>query len=145
MGFPRYLQRNSVALATSSNEFTNAGYSCPRCNSILTELPVDCPVCGLPNVTSSALARSFHHLFPVPAYVWMGKGCANSISHCCTVHEGEFSQLSHRLGACNIRPCVNCSGCFKWIDADEERFHPQNVRLSPQLCYNVGLALTFAT
>lgn len=83
MGFPKHQQRETFSLAASSthDEFTNAGYLCPRCNSQLPELPVDCTVCGLPNVTSSALARSFHHLFPVAAFVRTDAGrCAANIS-----------------------------------------------------------------
>jgi hypothetical protein len=31
-------------------------------------VPADCQLCGLKLLSSAHLARSFHHLFPVPAY-----------------------------------------------------------------------------
>lgn len=44
-------------------------YTCPQCQAKLSELPVDCAVCGLKLVLSPHLARSFHHLFPVSPFV----------------------------------------------------------------------------
>ena len=45
-----------------------AGYVCPRCRAKTSELPADCAVCGLKLVLAPHLARSFHHLFPVPPF-----------------------------------------------------------------------------
>ena len=45
-----------------------AGYVCPRCRAKTAELPADCAVCGLKLVLAPHLARSFHHLFPVPPF-----------------------------------------------------------------------------
>lgn len=94
---PRYKQAPSFSASTQ--EFASQGYICPRCKSLLTELPVDCPVCGLPNVTSSALARSFHHLFPVQPFERDGgaSGC-------------------------------NCAGCGKWIRSGEPCLRSQKTR-----------------
>ena len=44
------------------------GYVCPRCRAKTAELPADCAVCGLKLVLAPHLARSFHHLFPVPPF-----------------------------------------------------------------------------
>lgn len=44
------------------------GFICPRCRAKISELPSDCAVCGLKLVLAPHLARSFHHLFPVPAF-----------------------------------------------------------------------------
>jgi len=49
--------------------FSRTGYACPQCKAKVLELPTDCPVCGLKLVLAPHLARSFHHLFPVPAFV----------------------------------------------------------------------------
>lgn len=43
-------------------------YVCPRCQAKAAELPTDCAVCGLKLVLAPHLARSFHHLFPVPPF-----------------------------------------------------------------------------
>jgi hypothetical protein len=39
-----------------------------RCAGRVAELPGECHVCGLTLISSPHLARSYHHLFPVPAY-----------------------------------------------------------------------------
>jgi transcription initiation factor TFIIH subunit 2 len=44
------------------------GYQCPRCAAWLSEMPCECTLCGLMLVSSPHLARSYHHLFPVPKY-----------------------------------------------------------------------------
>jgi transcription initiation factor TFIIH subunit 2 len=42
---------------------------CPRCSSRVEELPSQCSVCKLTLVSSPHLARSYHHLFPVPPFL----------------------------------------------------------------------------
>ena len=44
------------------------GYICPGCKTTVCGLPVDCPTCGLSLVSSPSLARSYHHLFPIPIF-----------------------------------------------------------------------------
>ncbi len=59
-------------------------YACPQCQAKVSELPTDCAVCGLKLVLAPHLARSFHHLFPVPpfsevpAYVGVERQMASS-------------------------------------------------------------------
>lgn len=48
--------------------FAKTSYICPRCKAKASELPTDCAVCGLKLVLAPHLARSFHHLFPVPPF-----------------------------------------------------------------------------
>jgi transcription initiation factor TFIIH subunit 2 len=45
------------------------GYICPRCDAKLCDLPCSCSVCGLQLISAARLARSYHHLFPVPLFV----------------------------------------------------------------------------
>jgi transcription factor Ssl1 len=45
------------------------GVPCCRCAGRVAELPGECHVCGLTLISSPHLARSYHHLFPVPPYV----------------------------------------------------------------------------
>lgn len=71
MGFP---MRESSAVPTLIHAtrdrklFAKTGYLCPRCKAKASELPTDCAVCGLKLVLAPHLARSFHHLFPVPPF-----------------------------------------------------------------------------
>ncbi|CAM9358466.1 unnamed protein product, partial [Heterosigma akashiwo] len=44
------------------------GPACPRCRTRVADLPAACPVCALPLVSSPHIARSYHHLFPVPPF-----------------------------------------------------------------------------
>ncbi|GBG27202.1 General transcription factor IIH subunit 2 [Hondaea fermentalgiana] len=52
------------AMAADINDVTTKGYACPRCSTVVTELPTDCPICDLELIASAHLSRSYHHLFP---------------------------------------------------------------------------------
>ena len=43
-------------------------YLCPQCSAKYCELPVECRGCGLTLVSAPHLARSYHHLFPMPPF-----------------------------------------------------------------------------
>lgn len=58
----------SPSLHASHKQLKREGYLCPQCETKCCELPTECPVCGLTLVSSSHLARSYHHLFPLPAF-----------------------------------------------------------------------------
>jgi transcription initiation factor TFIIH subunit 2 len=68
MGFPT-LVSDAPGPCACHAKLKPRGYICPRCASRLCELPTTCPVCSLQLVSAPALARSYHHLFPVPPYV----------------------------------------------------------------------------
>ena len=57
------------AHATSHKRLTTAGLACPRCGSKVCDLPTECPTCSLPLISSPHLARTYHHLFPLDAFV----------------------------------------------------------------------------
>jgi transcription initiation factor TFIIH subunit 2 len=40
---------------------------------MVSELPSECHVCSLTLISSPHLARSYHHLFPVPTYIELGR------------------------------------------------------------------------
>ena len=65
MGFP---QRARVEASTYFCAGAGGEYVCPRCKGRVAELPGECPVCRLTLVSSPHLARSYHHLFPVPPF-----------------------------------------------------------------------------
>eukprot|EP00904_Undaria_pinnatifida_P003730 jgi/Undpi1/13358/HiC_scaffold_8.g03017.m1 len=70
MGFPAETQDVFPSLGYNGNqqELSASGYSCPRCKTKTSELPSECVICSLPLVSSPHLARSYHHLFPVPQF-----------------------------------------------------------------------------
>lgn len=69
MGFPQRGAEDAVALCACHREVKiGGGYTCPRCKARVCELPTECHICGLTLVSSPHLARSYHHLFPVPPF-----------------------------------------------------------------------------
>lgn len=71
MGFPRKTVQSNVVLAVDGNKPkpVTSSYVCPRCFTRCTELPIQCGVCRLQLTSSSHIARSHHHLFPVPNFI----------------------------------------------------------------------------
>ena len=72
MGFPTRPSSEIAELVHATRDktvFARTAYMCPQCQAKNAELPVDCAVCGLKLVLAPHLARSFHHLFPVPRFV----------------------------------------------------------------------------
>lgn len=50
-------------------KFSETSYVCPRCHTRTTDIPTQCCVCGLQLNSSSHIARSHHHLYPVPNFM----------------------------------------------------------------------------
>ncbi|GLT58867.1 hypothetical protein SLA2020_317280 [Shorea laevis] len=69
MGFPQRAAEGSISICSCHKEAkVGAGYTCPRCKARVCELPTECRICGLTLVSSPHLARSYHHLFPIPPF-----------------------------------------------------------------------------
>lgn len=71
MGFPTRTSTELPQLVHATREkavLSCTSYTCPQCQAHNLELPADCAICGLKLVLSPHLARSFHHLFPVPPF-----------------------------------------------------------------------------
>lgn len=71
MGFPTRVSGDVPTLVHATRDtkiLARTAYSCPQCQAKQSELPTDCVVCGLKLVLAPHLARSFHHLFPVPPF-----------------------------------------------------------------------------
>lgn len=71
MGFPKrsfdlypFFSFEGKAINTQTD-----AYICPRCNARHSDIPTMCTCCGLQLYSSSHIARSFHHLFPVPNFI----------------------------------------------------------------------------
>lgn len=104
---------------------TSSSYVCPRCYTRVTEIPAQCAVCSLQLNSSSHIARSYHHLFPVENFVECGMGadCAPEGLSCkgCTFlfrPESMKMQCPKCLGVfcveCDIfihDSLHNCPGC----------------------------------
>eukprot|EP00884_Botryococcus_braunii_P004550 jgi/Botrbrau1/14096/Bobra.182_3s0041.1 len=70
MGFPQRAGEGEEAAVFVGEEvrLKSGSYTCPRCRARCLELPCQCHVCGLTLISSPALARSYHHLFPVQSF-----------------------------------------------------------------------------
>ena len=67
VGFPE-LQHESEALCACHDILRSSSYACPRCQARVCEVPTECPVCGLRLLSAPTLARSYHHIYPVPPF-----------------------------------------------------------------------------
>ncbi|EKX44960.1 SSL1 transcription factor & nucleotide excision repair [Guillardia theta CCMP2712] len=95
------------------------GWQCPRCMDVVKEIPADCGLCGLKLLSSSHLARSYHHLFPVQSFHELEdeEGPATSTSTCggCGVLLGKESKHVF-CGLCDgfihemLHVCPGCEG-----------------------------------
>jgi transcription initiation factor TFIIH subunit 2 len=71
MGFPTRASGDVPTLVHATRDtkiLARTAFVCPQCQAKQSELPTDCVVCGLKLVLAPHLARSFHHLFPVPPF-----------------------------------------------------------------------------
>uniref|UniRef100_A0A3B5M737 C2H2-type domain-containing protein n=1 Tax=Xiphophorus couchianus TaxID=32473 RepID=A0A3B5M737_9TELE len=109
---------------------TLGGYFCPQCQAKYTELPVECKVCGLTLVSAPHLARSFHHLFPLQAFIESPaenyqqnrfcQACQGQLKDknvfacplCRSVFCGECDLFIHESLHCC--PCPNRGGCSQF-------------------------------
>lgn len=72
MGFPSRTSQEIAELVHAGRQKTllaRTAFTCPQCQGRNSDLPADCAVCGLKLVLAPHLARSFHHLFPVPPFI----------------------------------------------------------------------------
>jgi len=71
MGFPERTTASSERLLFCACHLkpVTAAHECPRCSTMVCELPFECPVCRLSLASAPHLARSYHHLYPLPVFV----------------------------------------------------------------------------
>ena len=70
MGFPKRTFDGSASYGFDGNsiQLFSTAYICPRCYNRTSEIPTQCCVCRVQLNSSSHIARSHHHLFPVSNY-----------------------------------------------------------------------------
>eukprot|EP00762_Andalucia_godoyi_P001097 ANDGO_01990.mRNA.1 General transcription factor IIH subunit 2 len=112
MGFPKRCSEINGSLCTCHSTFTNVGFQCPRCASKYCDLPVDCSVCGLTLVMSPHLARSYHHLFPVPIFA---ETTTNAASSATCFGCAAILDLGSHAYACPLCSCAFCLDCDIFI------------------------------
>lgn len=128
MGFPTRESGSVPCLIHATKDkklFSSTGYECPRCKGKVSELPTDCPVCGLKLVLAPHLARSFHHLFPVPPFVekhqltetpsWKKGTLSHEMGSNDTLTTIKPDDIDGKLLISSSDSEVNCYACLKYI------------------------------
>lgn len=119
MGFPSQAGQSDASEGASSArqtlcagyppKLTTTAFHCPRCVSIVEELPSTCPVCGLELIAGFHLARSAHHLFPVPQFKNVTLSQVLETGSSCFSCNAAFRD-DKKLSSYFI--CPQCSHCF---------------------------------
>lgn len=99
------------APVSTEASISNSGYLCPQCSAKYCELPVECRGCGLTLVSAPHLARSYHHLFPLPPFLEVEPEIVCEGSSCCTGCSHPFpttDRLWYKCPTCNKYFCTEC-------------------------------------
>ncbi|XP_058828093.1 general transcription factor IIH subunit 2-like [Topomyia yanbarensis] len=91
-------------------KLTSGGYHCPQCYSKYCELPVECASCGLTLASAPHLARSYHHLFPVPAFheLMYGQQTASMCYGCRKLFTESADKTVYQCKSCAQMFCIDC-------------------------------------
>eukprot|EP00994_Dinema_validum_P008922 NODE_847_length_1302_cov_72.954509_g621_i0.p1 GENE.NODE_847_length_1302_cov_72.954509_g621_i0~~NODE_847_length_1302_cov_72.954509_g621_i0.p1 ORF type:complete len:428 (+),score=109.67 NODE_847_length_1302_cov_72.954509_g621_i0:62-1285(+) len=108
MGFPpRKRMEESVCFChRKEKRRTTEGYVCPRCHAKCCALPTVCPVCSVMLVSSPHLARSYHHLFPLPAFAQVAAEAASTDEPAANAGDALGKQRAQAGGG---TVCFGCS------------------------------------
>lgn len=109
-------------LGTSCPGILQGGnFTCPQCKSGVTDLPSKCPTCSLVLLSSQHIARSYHHLFPVPPFEelpWAedgggeagpsGRITEEACFACCRSLRVGAEEVVVRCPSCHHTYCFDC-------------------------------------
>lgn len=129
MGFPSHAGRGEsetglglcmchldVTGDDQARRISTAGYLCPQCKAKYCELPVECRGCGLTLVSAPHLARSYHHLFPLPAFQELPPAsCPPDQSACCACGHVFQESVDSSVYSCPLCGQVVCCDCDLFI------------------------------
>jgi len=100
----------------SGCKLSTTGFLCPQCSAKYCELPVECKCCGLTLVSAPHLARSYHHLFPLPVFKEIQAKSENMTETHCGACVREFKEgrdsLLYQCPECNTVYCCDCDIFF---------------------------------
>ena len=120
MGFPKKTIDAAPLFCFDGKKtaFPTSAYVCPRCYTRATEIPTQCCTCGLQLNSSTHIARSHHHLFPVPNFTELvvvaedgaGSGVAAAAAAAAAAEGGAGGKRA-RVAAETVEPFA-CAGCL---------------------------------
>ena len=103
--------------ADSGSRLSVSGFLCPQCNAKYCELPVECRICSLMLVSAPHLARSYHHLFPLPIFKEVTIKCfALDCSFYAHVLQISVSELREESPATRL----SCFSCVRQFSTSSE-------------------------
>jgi len=133
MGFPKHLTTDHPSYCLchidskdNTDGFNCSGFFCPQCHTKYCGLPVDCQVCGLQLVSAAHLARSYQHLFPLPAFLEIRRADAT---------RGPASPLPP-CGGCqvtleDVAVVFRCESCQETFCNDCDLYIHETLRICP--------------
>ncbi len=108
MGFPRRVFDKNVSFGFDGKtpRVASTFYVCPRCHTKTTDIPTQCCCCTLQLNSSSHIARSHHHIFPVPNFEEIEPSSETQVcAGCCEEIGGG---VRSRCPRCKEVFCVEC-------------------------------------
>ena len=117
MGFPSTVSESATPGSSAAERELVIGmegglYVCPRCKARVREVPSTCAVCSLALVASPHLARSFHHLFPVPQYNEVSGIGEQELCQCCLSPAADEDGFAFQCSRCQ---CIACASCDAFV------------------------------
>lgn len=112
MGFPIRVRDLTPAYSFEGRDvrLSSTAYVCPRCSTRATDVPAQCGVCGLQLNSSSHIARSYHHLFPVHNFTEVTEPNVLMFDRCFSCSEifNSLSSLRLQCPSCQEVFCAEC-------------------------------------
>ena len=154
MGFPQQMAEGPAAAVFVGAEckMRSSAFTCPRCKGCVPELPCSCHICGLTLVSSSQLARSYHHLFPIQPFTEVAQQdlaaamvgpllvysclkavCMRSPSRCAQASLKIIQDSCVQAGA-ELHQDLLCHGCMQPLTGAEDAEAAAGVVLSCPEC-----------
>ncbi len=125
MGFPRLIAH--AAVPDNHGRLREKVYMCPRCSTAANDLPSTCTVCALPLAAAAQLARSAHHLRPLPPFIRVpsAKGVSKPTEQQVPAvavaqvrkEVQDTTPAPHVEVACDASTCMGCRAAIKPHDA----------------------------
>ncbi|CDS81869.1 probable SSL1-TFIIH subunit (transcription initiation factor), factor B [Sporisorium scitamineum] len=146
MAFPLRLPAHAApTLCACHSRSRGSGYLCPRCGVKVCDVPTDCPVCGITIVMSTHLARSYHHLFPVPNWKAVPWSDVHSEAACfsCNLPFPSLQEGKERSAAANkaleeaglsASSRYRCTRCSKDFCLECDAFVHEQLHVCPGCC-----------
>ena len=113
MGFPtkRFESHGNYVFEGKSFKINSYSYVCPRCVARTNDIPATCIICSLQLNSSSHIARSHHHLFPMRNFIEERGGNTMMVAktRCFGCNEMiTITSLRLQCSGCEFVYCVEC-------------------------------------